>query len=311
MLKVNSINFRYPGVRNLLLKKIKFKVERGEQLYLCGKSGQGKSTLLKIIAGLLQPSSGTVRIDNEKVFGPNFSLIPGHEEIRLVHQEFKLMPNHTVYENIIHHLDYLTTREKKRRADQLSEVLGIDSLYKKLPKALSGGEKQRVAIAQALANPPKLLLLDEPFAHLDFQTQEVTQDLVNTLLRDENITSITVTHHPMDALKHADRILFFENGNLLELGSPIQAYYQPKSLISASYFGNLNRVDKTKFLRPEDLYENPSGKTFTISKKSFLGPYWEYEIKSKAHNWKWLSSKKLIENNVQLNYKKESLISIT
>ena len=312
MLKVNSINFKYPGKRNLLIKKVRFQVNKGEQLYLCGKSGQGKSTLLKIIAGLLEPTAGTIRLGNERVFGPKFSLVPGHEEIKLVNQEFKLMANHTIFENIIHHLDYFTAKQKSQRAKQLGSILEITHLFEKLPKELSGGEKQRVAIARALALPPKVLLLDEPFAHLDFQTQEKTQGLVNDLLREEKITSITVTHHPIDALKHADKIMFFHEGSIIDEGTPKRLYQNPRTFESASFFGPLNKISGSIYVRPEHLFESPKGANFQITKKFFLGQFWEYEIVNDKVKWNWVSSLEFNQNTrVKLSFSEAKTIRIT
>ena len=312
MLKVNSINFKYPGKRNLLIKKVRFQVNKGEQLYLCGKSGQGKSTLLKIIAGILEPTAGTIRLGNERVFGPKFSLVPGHDEIKLVNQEFKLMANHTIFENIIHHLDYYTAKEKSQRAKQLGSILEITHLFEKLPKELSGGEKQRVAIAQALALPPQVLLLDEPFAHLDFQTQEKTQGLVNDLLREEKITSITVTHHPIDALKHADKIMFFHEGSIIDEGTPKRLYQNPRTFESASFFGPLNKISGSIYIRPEHLFESPKGANFQITKKFFLGQFWEYEIVNDKVKWNWVSSLEFNQNTrVKLSFSEAKTIRIT
>lgn len=312
MLKVNSINFKYPGKRNLLIKKVRFQVNKGEQLYLCGKSGQGKSTLLKIIAGLLEQTAGTIRLGNERVFGPKFSLVPGHEEIKLVNQEFKLMANHTIFENIIHHLDYFTAKQKSQRAKQLGSILEITHLFEKLPKELSGGEKQRVAIARALALPPKVLLLDEPFAHLDFQTQEKTQGLVNDLLREEKITSITVTHHPIDALKHADKIMFFHEGSIIDEGTPKRLYQNPRTFESASFFGPLNKISGSIYIRPEHLFESPKGANFQITKKFFLGQFWEYEIVNDKVKWNWVSSLEFNQNTrVKLSFSEAKTIRIT
>ena len=312
MLKVNSVNFKYPGKRNLLIKKVRFQVNKGEQLYLCGNSGQGKSTLLKIIAGLLEPTAGTIRLGNERVFGPKFSLVPGHEEIKLVNQEFKLMANHTIFENIIHHLDYYTAKQKSQRAKQLGSILEITHLFEKLPKELSGGEKQRVAIAQALALPPKVLLLDEPFAHLDFQTQEKTQGLVNDLLREEKITSITVTHHPIDALRNADRIMFFHNGEIRDEGAPERLYKNPKTKESAYFFGPLNQIEDGLFIRPESLLESKNGIEFTIIKKQFAGQFWEYEIENDKIKWNWVSSLEFnLNTSVKLSFSEAKMIRIT
>lgn len=312
MLKVNSINFKYSGTKSLLLKKVKFQVEKGEQVYLCGESGTGKSSLLKLIYGQLDATAGSIRLNNQPVYGPKYNLVPGEENIKLVNQEFKLLPNHTVFENIVFHLKFESKKEKLARSSFLADKLELIKLLKKLPATLSGGEKQRVAIAQALAQPPDLLLLDEPFAHLDYQTQEKTQDLVNSLLKEEKISSITVTHNPFDALKNADRILFFKDGGIIEQGSPNEIYHQPKTLSCAKFFGKLNQISPSEFIRPEHLFESEKGQNFTIAAKHLNGPFWEYEIKAKNHNWLWYSANEdfNIGEIVKIEFQKEKVIQI-
>jgi len=312
MLKVNSVNFRYPQTKNLILKKVKFIVNQSEQLYLCGNSGTGKSTLLKLIYGELDATGGSIKLNGKNIYGPKYNLVPGEENIKLVNQEFKLMPNHTVLENIIFHLKFESKKEKKERASFLAEKLQLTKHLKKLPKSLSGGEKQRVAIAQALAQPPTLLLLDEPFAHLDYQTQDATQSLVNQLLKEEKISSITVTHNPFDALKNANRILFFEDGNITNEGTPEKIYQTPKTIKCAKFFGKLNQISPAEFIRPEHLFESENGEAFKLIAKHLNGPHWEYEIESKKHSWLWYSieGSHEIGKSVCLTYKTEKVIHI-
>lgn len=309
MLQVKNINFRFTGTKKLLLNKISFEVQASERLYICGESGTGKSTLLKIIYGFLDASSGIIRLNGERIFGPKYNLVPGHNHIKLVDQEFKLLPNHTVFENIIHHLNYQTAKQKKQRAQFLAENLQLEKLLKKFPRELSGGEKQRISIAQALALPPALLLLDEPFAHLDYQTQETTQQLVNQLLEMEKIASITVTHNPFDALKNAHRILFFDSGNIIDEATPNELYFKPKTLKSALFFGPIIKLKKG-YLRPEHWFESPTGTDFTITAKFLHGPFFEYQIKQDKNQFLWFTQNGnyQINQQVKLGFKEENLI---
>ena len=130
MLKVNSINFKYSGTKNLLLKKVKFQVEKGEQVYLCGESGTGKSSLLKLIYGQLDATGGSIRLNNQPIYGPKYNLVPGEEDIKLVNQEFKLLPNHTVFENIVFHLKFESKKEKLARCNFLADKLELTKLLK-------------------------------------------------------------------------------------------------------------------------------------------------------------------------------------
>ncbi|HSP12935.1 MAG TPA: ATP-binding cassette domain-containing protein, partial [Salegentibacter sp.] len=164
MLKLKNVSFAY--LEKPVLKNISFNLEKGENLSIIGESGCGKSTLLKLIYGLLH-TNGKIFWNEKELLGPQFNIVPGEPFIKYLAQDFDLMPPLTVAENIGKHLSNMYPRKKKKRIEELMEVVEMTELANEKAKHLSGGQQQRVALARALANEPELLLLDEPFSHID------------------------------------------------------------------------------------------------------------------------------------------------
>lgn len=167
MLAINSISFSYPDTNYKSLKSISFSIDGGTSLALIGESGCGKSTLLKLIYGLYDVDEGTIHWKNRLVTGPKFNLVPGIPSMKFLAQDFDLMPYVTVAENVGKYLSNFFPEEKQRRIDELLQVVEMTDFSKIKVKNLSGGQMQRVALAKVLAKEPELLLLDEPFSHID------------------------------------------------------------------------------------------------------------------------------------------------
>lgn len=255
MLKVNNISFGYTSTE--VLKNISFNVNKGDYIAVIGESGCGKSTLLEIIYGLLHIDKGAVYWNNEKLLGPNFYLIPGEDFMKYLPQDFDLMPYITVEENIGKNISSLDPN-KQQRIKELLEVVDMSNFLKTKVKNLSGGQKQRVAIAKVIAKEPAVLLLDEPFSHIDnFRKNKLRRSLFK-YLKSKNITCIVATHDTTDALSFADEILVIRNGELIAKNTPEQLYNNPKSGYIASFFNEINEIP---------LYEiDPN----TTSKKTIL-----------------------------------------
>ena len=167
LLNVRNLYFGYkPGT--LLFRNINLSVEKGKIIALAGESGCGKSTLLNIIYGLFDWQSGEIYLEDERLFGPKGNIVPGELGMKLVSQNYDLMPYLTVAENIGKFISNTNLSEKKQKIQELLQVVGLEDYAHVLPKNLSGGQQQRVAIARALSVMPKLLLLDEPFSNLDY-----------------------------------------------------------------------------------------------------------------------------------------------
>jgi len=239
MLKVENISFGY--TENEVLENISFSAEKGDYIAVIGESGCGKSTLLEIIYGLLHIEKGTVYWNDEKLLGPNFYLIPGEDFMKYLPQDFDLMPYITVAENIGKNLSSLDPN-KQNRIDELLEVVDMSDFKHTMVKHLSGGQKQRVAIAKVLAKEPEVLLLDEPFSHIDnFRKNKLRRSLFKHL-KSKNITCIVATHDATDALSFADEILVLRNGELLARNTPEELYQQPKNAYVASLLNEINEI---------------------------------------------------------------------
>jgi len=229
-----------------IIKDISFHVKEGEVLSIVGESGVGKTTLLRSIAGLLEVH-GTIIFDNNKIIGPNERLVPGVEGIATVFQDYQLMHNRTVYENIAYPLRTHVEEEQRNHTEELIKVLMLDSHKDHYPKELSGGQKQRVAIARALADEPKLLLMDEPFSNMDATLKETVKSSVFAYLKDEEITAILVTHDPKDALAISESIAVLRSGRIAQLATPKEIYESPMNQYVMSSFGHCNYWTREAF----------------------------------------------------------------
>ena len=167
LLNVRNLYFGYTAT-NLIFRNLNLSVEKGKIIALAGESGCGKSTLLNLIYGLYNWQSGEIYLDEERLFGPKGNIVPGEIGMKLVSQNYDLMPYLSVSENVGKFISNTNLAEKKQTVSELLHVVGLEDFAHVLPKNLSGGQQQRVAIARALSVMPKLLLLDEPFSNLDY-----------------------------------------------------------------------------------------------------------------------------------------------
>jgi len=239
MLKAANISFGYTSKE--VIKNISFKANKGDYLAIIGESGSGKSTLLEIIYGLLHIEKGSIFWNDEKLLGPNFKLIPGEDFMKYLPQDFDLMPYTTVEENIGKYISS-QDKNKKKRIRELLKVVDMTEFSQTKVKNLSGGQKQRVAIAKVMAKEPEILLLDEPFSHIDnFRKNKLRRDLFK-YLKSKKILCIVATHDTTDALSFADKILVIRNGKLIANNTPKKLYTNPKSAYIASFFDEINKI---------------------------------------------------------------------
>ncbi len=260
MLQVKDIGLKY---EKSVLHEIDFSLEKGQTIGILGKSGAGKSSLLKIIAGHLDAETGAVFFEGKKVKGPSVLLVPGHEDIQLVNQDFKLDDYHTVEENLKEQVLSLPNDLRAKWVLEILSVLELVELRNQKAHTLSGGEKQRLAIGRAIAKEPKLLLLDEPFSHLDGRMRSKLIRYFSELKRLRKMSIILVSHDGAELLGLSDKIYYLKNGRFLRSGSPEKMYYQFKSLDEAKLFGTVNSIGvngKRCYFRPNeftvDLDEN-------------------------------------------------------
>lgn len=193
--------------------------------------------MLKCIYGLEDLQGGEIAIDHKKVLGPAFNLIPGHEDMRFVSQDFYVLDNHTVEENIKDKLSGYTDEYKQKRTNQLLRLLDISNLRSLKAITLSSGQKQRVAIARSLAEFPKVLLLDEPFSNLDLPLRDKIFTYIRQQIKKERSSVILVTHQPEEALRYADETAVMENGKITQHDQTFTVYYQAKNKQVAALMG--------------------------------------------------------------------------
>ena len=235
---------------HLIVNKLNLTVKDGESFVLLGSSGSGKSTILRIIAGLLYPDEGKVFLNGNDVTNVAIQ----KRDIGFVFQNYAIFKHMSVLDNVEFGLKIRKVKKDERRRQALSmlELVGLSGLGERFPNQLSGGQRQRVALARALVYKPKVLLLDEPFGALDV---EIRSNLRKTLLdiqRTLNVTMILVTHDQEEAFELADRIGVIERGNLVEVGTPSELYYTPKKEFIAKFVGGGNVVvgrEKDKEIR--------------------------------------------------------------
>lgn len=221
-----------------VLDNISLEISKGEFITLLGSSGCGKTTTLRIIAGLEQPDAGSVWLDGREVTG----LEPNQRDVNTVFQNYALFPHMNVAENIGYGLKLkkVPKSEIRKKVSQMLELVQLEGYEKRKPSELSGGQKQRVAIARALVDNPKVLLLDEPLGALDLQLRRAMQIELKHLQKKLGITFIYITHDQEEAINMSDRIAVMKDGRIEQIGTPDEIYNHPKTSYVATFVGNAN-----------------------------------------------------------------------
>lgn len=293
LLNVSGIHKKIDG--NFSLIDIALQQQASQKIAIAGETGSGKSTLLKIIAGLVQPDAGTVMFEGERVRGPLEELVPGHKRIAYLSQHFELRTNYRV-EEVLEYANRLTEAE----AFTLYKVCRIDHLLKRRTDQLSGGEKQRIALARLLTTRPGLLLLDEPFSNLDMIHKSILKSVIRDIGEELSISCMMVSHDPLDTLSWADQILIMQAGKIIQQGTPETVYHQPQTIYTAALLGNYNLISAAKasylleehssietgkrmLIRPEQFKiskEPNSHLKGNIDHIGFMGAYYELQVVS-------------------------------
>ncbi len=229
-LELKNVTLRYDSLN--ALDNLSGTIENWKSIVIIGPSGGGKSTLLRVLAGLESPQTGSVRIGTHQLKFEEEWLREYRKKIGVVFQAYNLFPHWTAYQNIcipLEKVHKLSAKESKRRADQLLLRFGLIEHAMKLPAQLSGGQQQRIAIARAMAIEPEYLLLDEPTSALDPQLTYEVLDMIQEL-RESDTNLILVTHEMAFAEKAADQILFIREGKLHEKGTPEEIFHHPQTI---------------------------------------------------------------------------------
>ncbi len=225
------------------VKNLSLSINPGETVCLLGESGCGKTTLLRMAAGIESPDSGCILINGREVAGPNKHIPPERRQVGLVFQDFALFPHLTILKNVMFGLTALKKAEAKIVARQALMRVRMEDYMDAYPHMLSGGQQQRVALARAIAPRPQVLLLDEPFSGLDSVLREKVREETLCILRETLATSIIVTHDPEEALYMGDRVALMRDGKIEQVGTAQDLYLRPKNGFVAGFLGGLNRFD--------------------------------------------------------------------
>lgn len=282
--------------RGFELKDINFTQQKFQRIAITGETGSGKSTLLKIIAGLIQPDSGKVVFEGERVIGPAEQLLPGHPGIAYLSQHFELRNNYRVEELLA-----MANKMEEDAAEYIYEICRISHLVKRRTDQLSGGEKQRIALARLLVTAPRLLLLDEPFSNLDMIHKNILKSVIHDIGESLQITCILISHDPLDTLPWAQEIIVMRDGALIQQASPRELYQRPVNEYAGGLLGKYTMIHpenagdfselprlmlngKSAFIRPENILiskDDTSGLKVTVTHIRFFGSH--YEIEAEFH----------------------------
>lgn len=218
--ELNELSFTYKNAKEKTIHNATIQIEKGEIVTILGKSGSGKSTILRLIAGLEVPNGGSISI-NGQVMTDDFQFVqPEKRGVGMVFQDYALFPHMTVAANVKFGLKKMTRSAKEARLQEVLELVGLIGFEKRYPYELSGGQQQRVALARAIAPNPSLIMFDEPFSNLDADLQIKIRDELRDILKQAAITSIFVTHDQADARAIADRVIIMKDGRVVQAGSP-------------------------------------------------------------------------------------------
>lgn len=283
-LEVKNISKKYED--KYAIKDVSFSLEKGKFLCLLGPSGSGKSTILHSIGGFIK-HDGEIILDGKSIK----NLSPEDRDVSTVFQSFGLFPHMNVLKNVMYGLKFKekdkSKKEKEAEAREVLRIVGLNGYEKRYPSELSGGEKQRVALARSLVVRPKILLMDEPLSALDAKLRNEMQFEIRRIQREFNITTIFVTHDQKEAFVMADEIIIINHGEIASQGAPQDIYNHPKNEFTLDFIGNKNII-KGKYVRPEKIRPDANGEEFVIKDITFNGETIELDIENDEHKLEML-----------------------
>lgn len=283
-LEVKNISKKYED--KYAIKDVSFSLEKGKFLCLLGPSGSGKSTILHSIGGFIK-HEGEIILDGKSIK----NLSPEDRDVSTVFQSFGLFPHMNVLKNVMYGLKFKekdkSKKEKEAEAREVLRIVGLNGYEKRYPSELSGGEKQRVALARSLVVRPKILLMDEPLSALDAKLRSEMQFEIRRIQREFNITTIFVTHDQKEAFVMADEIIIINHGELVAKGAPQDIYNHPKNEFTLDFIGNKNIING-KYVRPEKIRPDANGEEYVIKDITFNGETIELDIENDEHKLEML-----------------------
>ena len=277
IVQIKNLNKVFPKGNICIANNINLDIKEGEIFTILGKSGSGKTTFLRMIAGLETPNSGEIIIDKNIVYSKQINLQPKDRQVAVVFQNYALLPHLSIASNI--------TFGSNTSKNELAEVLEKTKLKgqeNKLPHELSGGQQQRVALARAIINKPKILLLDEPLSNIDTELRAHLRAELKEMIKAFGITALFITHDKEDAFYLSDRIAIMSGGNILQTGTAKDIYHHPADLYCANFLGKMTQLFQNSYIRPEHIKITLNGEFNAIIKSIvFYGSFYEIVIVDK------------------------------
>jgi ABC-type Fe3+/spermidine/putrescine transport system ATPase subunit len=242
-LNLKGLTKRYGAIA--VVDHIDLSLQQGEFVSLLGPSGCGKTTTLRMIAGFIDPSEGTIEMNDTLMSSPAASVPPERRNMSMIFQSYAIWPNMTVFENVAFGLRArkLPNAEVRRRTDEMLAIVRLEQLSGRYPNELSGGQQQRVALARAIVVKPEVLLLDEPLSNLDANLREEMRGEIRRLHDEFNMTTVYVTHDQSEAMAISDRIAVMNKGKVDQLDIPVNIYRRPKTRFVAGFIGRTNFIE--------------------------------------------------------------------
>jgi len=298
-----------------VLENISLDIDKGKIISLLGKSGSGKTTLLNIIAGFETSDSGNMSLSNKIIFDKSSFIEPQKRNIGFVFQNYALFPHMNIFENITFGVDNKPLEEKKKIVSGLLKLVDLEGLEKRYPHELSGGQQQRIALVRSMALNPQVILLDEPFSSIDSMIKSTIQQQLLKILKNSHKTAIIVTHDANEAMALSDKIIYLEDGKIIQYDTPQNIYKYPKSKDVASSFGIASFIvneGKTYCIRPNDISFVKDG-TYQayIKNKLYQGEKYIYEVKVKEELITLYSTEDIQDDyaKVEINWENLSVIN--
>lgn len=282
-LEIKGLSKSYAGKR--IIEDIDITMDKGELLCLLGASGSGKSTILKAIGGFIEIDKGSIYLDGEKISDKDAQ----DREVSTVFQSYGLFPHMSVIENIAYGLKFKGIKKKERleKAEEFLDIIKLSGSGSKKISELSGGEQQRVALARSLIVKPKLLLLDEPLSNIDAKLRQSMRNEIRSIQKEFAISTIFVTHDQEEAFELADRIIYLDNGSIVQNSDPRKLYLEPKSEKVLKFIGQVNICDEG-YVRPEKIIPGENGEEFDIIHTVYKGAFTEVLIKNEKYTFTML-----------------------
>jgi iron(III) transport system ATP-binding protein len=271
------------------VRDFSLELQKGEFVSLLGPSGCGKTTTLRMIAGFMPPTSGTIELDGQVISSASGVVPPENRRMSMIFQSYAIWPNMTVGQNVGFGLEVrkVSRAETERRVNAILDVVQLRGLKDRYPAELSGGQQQRVALARAIVVEPEVLLLDEPLSNLDANLREEMRFEIRRLHDEFKITTVYVTHDQSEAMVTSDRIVVMNKGRMEQVDAPHILYGKPRSRFVAGFIGRTNFIEReggVYSLRPQAIGLLPTrpamnGVEADIVDRAYLGEHWDYQVK--------------------------------